>query len=152
MSALHVLFTVGDARYVIAAADVVQMESYEGVTPVPGVAPYVAGVVQIRGQVMPVVDLRARFGLPPVERTLGTRIVVVNRSQRPVGLLVDSAREVVRIEESSFEPPPPVVVEQARGFVDAIASLDKRLVMRLDFDKVVGRAVHEREVIHGQQG
>lgn len=152
MSVLHVLFTVGDASYVVPAADVVQMESYEGVTPVPGVAPYVAGVVQIRGQVMPVVDLRVRFGLPAVSRGLGTRIVVVNRSQRAVGLLVDSAREVVRIEPSSFEPPPPVVVEQARGFVDAIASVNKRLVMRLDFDQVVGRDVDDREVSHGQQG
>lgn len=151
MTELYVLFGVGEAAYVVLAADVVQMESYEGATPVPGAAPYMAGLVQIRGQVIPVIDLRARFGLPAIERALGTRVVVVRREPRLVGLLVDSAREVVRIDPASFAPPPPVVQAQSQGFVDAIATVHKRLVMRLDLDEVLGRGNDEREVRHGDQ-
>ncbi len=145
---LHVLFNVGDAAYVVAASEVVQMESYTGVTPVPGAAPHVAGLVQIRGQVMPVIDLRVRFGLPPIARELGARLIVVKREERQVALLADSAREVVRIDPADFAPPPAVVAEQTRGFVNAIASTQKRLVMRLDFAEVVGRPM---EVPDGQQ-
>ena len=72
------------------------MESFAGATPVPGAPPYVAGLVQVRGRVVPVVDLRARFGLPAAEPTLDTRIVVAQHGERTVGLLVDSAREVRR--------------------------------------------------------
>jgi purine-binding chemotaxis protein CheW len=134
---LHVLFKVGDAEYVVPAAAVVQMDSFAGATPVPGAPPYVIGLVQIRGRVIPVVDLRARFGLPPIERDLGTRIIVVAASERLVGMLADSAREVLQIDDASFEPPPEVIVEQSRGFVSAIAQTGKRIVMRLRFEAVI---------------
>lgn len=64
MSVLHVVFKVDGAEYVLPAADVLQMESFTGATPVPGAAPHVAGLVQVRGRVIPVVDARLRFGLP----------------------------------------------------------------------------------------
>ena len=134
---LHVLFKVGDAEYVVPASAVVQMDSFSGATPVPGAPPYVSGIVQIRGRVIPVVDLRARFGLPPIERTLDARIIVVSTNDRQVGLLADSAREVIMIDETSFEQPPDVIVEQSRGFVSSIAQTGQRIVMRLRFEAVV---------------
>ena len=70
---------------------------------------YVAGLVQIRQRVVPVVDLRARFGLPPVTPTLDTRVVVVQRDERTVGLVVDSAREVVQLALDAIKPPPEVL-------------------------------------------
>lgn len=139
MSSLHVLFTVGDAVYVIASADVREMETFSGATRIPGTAAYVAGLVQIRGRVIPVIDLRARFGLPPIERTLDARVIVVTEGEREVGLLADTAREVVRIEADKFGPPPDVVSEQAAGFVNAIAETGKRLVLRLDASRVIGK-------------
>lgn len=134
---LHVLFKVGDSDYVVPASAVVQMDSFTGATPVPGAPPYVAGIVQIRGRVIPVVDLRARFGLPPVERTLDARVIVVTTGTRQVGLLADSAREVIVIDEAKFEVPPEIVVEQSRGFVSAIAQAGQRMVMRLRFESVI---------------
>src|SRR5512142_3491368 len=110
---LHVLFRVGDADYVISALDVVQMESFGGATRVPGTAPYVAGLVQVRGRVVPVVDLRARFGLPAAETTGDRRVIVVQVGARVAGLLADSAREVVQLDESAFEPPPELIAQQA---------------------------------------
>lgn len=139
MSALHVVFKVGTVEYVLPASDVVELESYSGATRIPGAPHYVAGLVQIRGKVIAVVDLRARFGLPPIERTLDARVIVVRHGERLVGLLADSARDVVKIDPNDFRPPPEVVTEETEGFVDSIAQPNKRLVMKVDFGKIIGR-------------
>ncbi len=144
MSALHVLFRVAECDYVLPASDVLYMESFTGATKVPGTLSYVAGVVQIRSRVVPLVDVRARFGLPPIQASLDSRVVVVQHGERAIGILVDSAREVVRIAADQFRPPPELVSEQAAGFVSAVAQTGARLLMLLDFGKVIGE-----EVLHG---
>lgn len=150
MNALHVVFKVGDGDYVLPAADVLQMESFTSATSVPGSAPYVAGLVQIRGRVIPVIDLRARFGLPALPRTLDSRVLVVQAGERQVGLLADSAREVLRIADDAFSPPPEVVTAQSNGYVSSIAQAGNRIVMRIDFDKVIGQGVIAKEE-HGHE-
>jgi purine-binding chemotaxis protein CheW len=137
MSTLHVVFKVADAEYALAAAEILQMESYQGAIPVPGAAPYVAGVVQVRGRVVPIVDLRVRFGLPPITPTLDSRIVVAELRDRTVGLLVDSAREVIKLTPDQIAPAPRAI-DGADGFVKAVARLGKRLLMLIDFAKVIG--------------
>ena len=102
MSALHVVFKVGEIEYVLPASDVVELESFSGATRIPGAPAYVAGLVQIRGKVIAVVDLRARFGLPAADRTLDSRVIVVRHQDRLVGLLADSARDVVKIDPAEF--------------------------------------------------
>ncbi len=141
MSALHVVFRVGDAEYAVPADDVLQMESYTGATKVPGTAPYVAGLMQIRRKVVPVVDLRRRFGLEPREPTAATRVVVLNAGARTVALLVDSAREVQQIPEEQIRPPPDVVAQQSSGFVRSVAQVKDRLLMLIDVPKVLGEEV-----------
>lgn len=141
---LHVVFKVADGEFVMPASQVMQMESYSGATPVPGTPDHVAGIVQVRGKVVPVVDLRKRFGFPDQPLTLDSRLVVGQDGNRPVALLVDSAREVVRLSEAQLEAPPSMVVEETRGFVCAVARLDKRLLMLIDFKKVIGE-----ENLHG---
>ena len=138
MNLLHVVFKVGGAEYALPAAEVLQLEAYEGATEVPGAPPYVSGIVQVRGRVVPVVDLRARFRLPPAERTLESRIVLITARDRVVGLLVDSAREVLSLPESQVSPPPRLVSERSEGFVRAVAQLGGRLLMLIDTRKVIG--------------
>jgi purine-binding chemotaxis protein CheW len=142
---------VGETDYVLPAAHVIQMESFNGATEVPGCAPHVAGVVQIRGRVIPVIDLRLRFGLPALQRTLDSRVIVVADGNRHVGLLADSARQVLRIEPGAFEAPPEIIREQSRGFVDSIARTGTGVVLRMDFSKVIGPHVVPEEQVHGQQ-
>jgi purine-binding chemotaxis protein CheW len=141
---LHVVFTVGDADYIVPASDVAQMESYDGATLVPGAPAFVAGVIQVRGRVVPVVDLRTRFGLPKVPHTLDTRVVVTERGGRVVGLLVDRAREVVLVREEQIEPPPAMIAAQAGGLVRAIATLGPRVLMVVDVPALIGE-----EQLHG---
>lgn len=138
MSPMHVVFKVGAAEYAMAAADVLQMESFSGATPVPGAPPFVAGLVQVRGRVLPLLDLRTRFGLPAAEDGTGRRIVVGQHGGRAVGLLVDSAREVIEIPAQEFKAPPRMVAEGAEGLVKAVAQVGSRLLMLLDFPKVIG--------------
>jgi len=145
VSDLHVLCRIADADYVLPALDVVQMESYSGATRVPGAGEQVAGLVQIRGRVIPVVDMRVVFGLPPIAPTLDSRVVVVRRAERMVALLVDSAREVLKIPAADFQPPPPVITRQTDGLVKAVVQKGERLLMLMDYSKVIGE---EQE--HGQ--
>jgi purine-binding chemotaxis protein CheW len=138
VSVLHVVFSVAGAEYVLSAEDVLQMEAYAGATPVPGALPYVAGVIQVRGRVVPVVDMRARFGLPDAAQGLDRRVVVGQLNDRTVGLLVDGAREVVKLTPEQLQPPPSMMADGAEGFVKAVAYLEKRLLMLIDFAKVIG--------------
>jgi len=135
---LHVVFKVGSAEYAMPAGQVLQMESYSGATTVPGAPPYVLGIVQVRGRVVPVINLRARFGLPDVAPTLDSRIVVGQDGERPVALLVDSAREVVNLAEDQLEAPPAILVEESQGYVKSVARLGARLLMVIDFHNVIG--------------
>jgi len=135
---MHVVFRVGDADYVLPATEVLQMESYQGATPVPGAASHVAGLMQVRGRVVPVIDLRMRFGLPAVAAALDHRVVVVERGARVVGLLCDSAREIVTLQPGELSDPPDVVSRDSRGFVAKVAHSGPRLFLLLDFSKVIG--------------
>jgi purine-binding chemotaxis protein CheW len=137
-SELHVVFKVNGAEYALPAATVVQMESFDGATAVPGAEPYLIGVVQIRGRVVPVVDLRVRFGGGATAPVLDNRIVVGQHGERIVGLLVDSAREVVRIKRAELKPPPALLEHASERYVTAVAQLGSRLVLIVDFAKVIG--------------
>ena len=137
MRALHVLFRVGEADYAIAAADVLHLESYEKATPIPGAPAFVAGLVQTRSRLVPVVDLRTRFGLPAVAHSLDRRVIVIQHGERVAGLLVDSAREVVQIDDDQLEPPPEMIDRQAAGFVKSVATVAKRMFLLVDIARVI---------------
>jgi purine-binding chemotaxis protein CheW len=142
VSELHVLFRVAGGEYVLSAADVLHMESFNGATEVPGAPEYVVGLMQIRQRVVPIVSLRARFGLPNVDPTLDTRVVVVQSGERAVGLLVDSAREIMNIESARFQPPPELIAQQSAGYVTSVLQTGARLLMLIDFKKIIGEEVH----------
>ncbi|MBA2544712.1 MAG: chemotaxis protein CheW [Deltaproteobacteria bacterium] len=142
--ALHVTFRVGNADYAIPATEVLHLESFDQATHVPGAPSYVAGLVQVRGRLVPVVDLRARFGLPPIDRTMDHRIVVVQLGERVAGLLVDAAREVVQLDSSKVEKPPELIEIQSSGFVRGIATHAKRMFLLVDVPRVIGKELpHE---------
>ncbi len=144
MTVLHVAFKVAGTEYVLPASAVLHLDSFEGATKVPGTADAVAGLVHTRGQVVPVVDLRARFGLPPGERSLDSRIIIVQVGTRTAGLLVDSAREVLDIEPSAFREPPELVDEQAQGLIKAVAQTAERMVMLINLPKLIGEKAHAK--------
>lgn len=136
-SSLHVAFRVGTAEYVVPVSQVLHLESFDGATHVPGAPPYVAGLLQVRGRVVPVVDLRKRFGLPPTERALAHRVVVVQLGARVAGLLVDSAREVIPLDEASFQDAPELIKQQASGMVKGVVTVAGRLFLIVDVPRLI---------------
>jgi purine-binding chemotaxis protein CheW len=141
---LHVVFRVGTADYVLPATIVAELDSFNEATAVPGTATHVIGLVHVRGRVVPLIDLRARFGLPAIEHQLDHRVLVIEHDGRRIGLLVDAAREVTKIDPSSFSAPPELVVQRTAGFVKAVAQHGNRLLMLLDCDRIVDQgARHE---------
>lgn len=142
---LHVTFRVGTADYAIPAAQVLHLESFDTATPIPGSPSYVAGIVQVRGRLVPVVDLRARFGLAPIEHSIDHRVVVCQIGTRIAGLLVDSARDVIRIADDAFEKPPELVEHQAGGFIKGIATVTKRMFLLVDVPRIIGEELNHGE-------
>ena len=139
---LHIAFRVGGAEYVVDAKDVLHLETFTEATHIPGAPAFVAGLVQVRGKLVPVVDLRRRFGLDAGERGLDNRVIVVKVGTRVAGLLVDSAREVVQLDETAFTPPPDLVDAQASGFVRAVTTHAQRLLLVVDVPRVIGEEAH----------
>lgn len=135
MSQLHVIFKVAEGEYAIPADQVHQVDTYSNTTPVPGAPPFVAGLVQLRQHVMPVINTRLRFGLPDQPATEESRLVVLRFGNRFVSLLVDSAREVQNLAPSQFKDPPELM---AKGFVKSVAQVGSRIIMLLDSLKIVG--------------
>ena len=120
------------------AADVLQMESYPARRRCPAPRRSSPGSSRCAGASCRC-SISARASLPAVESTIDRRIVVGRHAGRPVGLLVDSAREVLDIPEEHFKPPPRMVADEAAGLVKAVAQIGPRLLMLLDFAKVIGQ-------------
>lgn len=138
MSELYLVFSVGGVEYAIQAALVKQLESYQGATRVPGAAPHVAGVIQVRGQVVPAIELRHLFGCERVEPTLDTRVIVVELGERQVALIVDKSREIMRVDPATIQTSSGLVERSARGLFWGLVQVGSRMLMLLDLRKVIG--------------
>ena len=137
----YILFTVAGTTYALPSGEVRHMEMLEGVTRVPNAPTFVDGVVFSRGQVVPVVNLRARFGFERAAYDLRTRLIVVQAAGRVIGLVVDSAREFVNIPPESIQPPHEALAGMSGRYVEGVASLgDKRLVLTLDLSRILNFA------------
>ncbi len=113
------------------------------VTRVPNCPEFVEGVINLRGKIVPVVDLRLRFNLPQIEKDNNTRIIVVELEQKTVGFLVDQVKEVIRIDTAIIEPPPELVTNVQTRYITGVAKLEDRLLILLDLDRVLTTAQQE---------
>ena len=138
MKKLHVIFKLAEAEYAISGEEVFQMNSYEGAVPVPGASAYMLGLMHVRQQIVPVMDLRLRFGMLQQAPTLDSRVIVLKMQERLVGLLVDSAREVQALDETQLQNAPELTRRQSDGFIKSVVQLNQRTIMVLDPKKVVG--------------
>jgi purine-binding chemotaxis protein CheW len=133
----YILFELAGTTYGLPSRVVQQMEMVEHITPVPNAPSFVEGVVFSRGQVVPAVNLRRRFGFEKTPHDLRTRLVVVSNGGRSVGLIVDAAREFVAIPAESIQPPPEALSGLSGKYLHGIARLGERLVLVLDVDEVL---------------
>jgi purine-binding chemotaxis protein CheW len=132
-----ILFELSGTTYGVRSRQVRQIEMIEHITPVPDAPPFIEGVVFARGQVIPAVSLRARFGFERIGGDLRTRLIVVGAGSRTVGLIVDTAREFLSIPADTITPPPEEISGLSGRYLEGIASLGNRLVLILDIDEVL---------------
>jgi purine-binding chemotaxis protein CheW len=132
-----VVFELANEHYGLDISAVEGIIKMQAITKMPQAPSFVEGVTNLRGTVVPVIDLRKRFGLPTLEHTKDTRIVNVYMDKTKIGMIVDGVSEVLRIPEESIEPTPPMVSNVNTAFIRGIAKLDNRLVTLLDLSKVL---------------
>lgn len=132
-----ILFELAGTTYGVRSRFVQQIEMVEHVTPVPNAGAAVEGVVFARGQVVPALNLRVRFGFEKAPFDLRTRLIVVNTGARVVGMIVDTAREFLHIPAAIIEAPPEAITGLSGKYLEGIATLDGRLILILNLDEVV---------------
>ena len=133
----YILFVVAGTTYGVRSDDVLHMEMIEHVTPVPNAPPFVEGVVFSRGQVVPVVNLRVRFGFERADLGLRTRLLVVQDSGRKLGLIADEAREFITIPDGAIQPPGAAIGGLSGNYLAGVATLGERIVLILNIREVV---------------
>lgn len=132
-----VIFNLGSDSYGVNIGAVQSIIKMQPITTVPKAEQYVEGVINLRGSVLPVIDLRRRFDLPRQEATKDTRIVVVDSAGTTVGMVVDEVTAVLQCPRENVEPPSAVVTTADSTFIEGIARIDEQLVILLELGKVL---------------
>lgn len=140
-----VVFQLGKELYGADISVVREVGQPQRVTRVPRTPKYVVGVTNLRGRVIPVVDLRQRLGLPVTAATKSTRIAVAELEGGQVGMIVDAVLEVLRVPSAQIEPPTLMVSKVDSDYVMGVAKVDQRLIILLDLARVLVR--EERRVV-----
>lgn len=115
------------------------------ITRIPQVPHYIEGLINLRGSVIPIIDLRKRFNLPSSERTDQTRIVVVNVGEKTIGVVVDAVTQVIRINRNQIEPTPPTVSAAGNEHIAGLAKVEHRMLILLEIDKLLRSSVPDRQ-------
>jgi purine-binding chemotaxis protein CheW len=132
-----VVFDLASEHYGVDISDVREIMRMQNITKVPGAMFYVEGVINLRGKVLPVLDLRKRLGLKVAEQTEESRIVVVDIADGEVGVIVDAVTEVLRVQNAAIEPPSSMVAQGNSDYLRGIAKLTDRLIILLDLNKLL---------------
>jgi purine-binding chemotaxis protein CheW len=132
-----VSFTIGQEEFGLDIQCIQEINRMVDITRVPNAPDFVTGVINLRGKVIPIIDLRKRFGFPPKESDKNTRIIVVELGDIVVGFVVDTVHEVIRIPKSITEPPPPIIAGIGSEFIISVAKLENRLLILLDLERLL---------------
>jgi purine-binding chemotaxis protein CheW len=132
-----VSFTLGDELYGITITHVREIILIAKITRIPRTPPHVKGLINLRSTVIPVIDLRAKFGLSESEMTDESRIMVLQADGRTIGIIVDAVREVLRIKQDQITPPPATVSGSGREYMTGLVQLGEELLILLDIDRVL---------------
>jgi len=145
----YILFEIAGTTYAVPSRSVQQIEMIEHVTPLPNAPSFVDGVVFTRGQVIPAINVRTRFGFEKVPLTTRTRLIVTNFGGRVVGLIVDSAREFISIAAEAIQPPPATMAGLSGRYLRGITTLGERIVLLVSIEQIIDVAPDAVSVVAG---
>lgn len=132
-----VTFRLDNETYGINVMQVQEVLRYTEIAPVPGAPPYVLGIINLRGNVVTVIDTRLRFGLSQTETNDQTRIVIIETENQVVGILVDAVAEVVYLRQSEIETTPNVGNEETAKFIQGVCHKNEELLILVDLEKMM---------------
>lgn len=134
-----IVYQIENEEYAISVQHVGSIERVLPITRVPGTSDYVKGVINLRGVVTPVIDLKKRFYNKETNFTEQTRIIIVSIEEITIGLIVDSANDVIDIDKDLIEPAPEAIGSRVVDYISGVIKLDKRLFILLDLEKVLNK-------------
>ncbi|MCA1053533.1 chemotaxis protein CheW [Rossellomorea aquimaris] len=132
-----IVFQLLDKEYAIPVNQVRSIEKLQYITRVPKTPAHVKGVINLRGVVTPIIDLRSKFGLPSTSSSESTRIIIAGHQDKEVGLIVDAANDVLDVSKGSIEPPPEVVGSVEEEYIGGVVKQGRRLLILLHLDKIL---------------
>ena len=132
-----VTYRLDDETYGINVMQVQEVLRYTEIAPVPGAPDYVMGIINLRGNVVTVIDTRARFGLPASQITDNSRIVIIESDEHVVGIFVDSVAEVVYLKTSEIDSAPNVGTEESTKFIHGVSNRGDELLILVDLNKLL---------------
>ena len=132
-----VTYKLGEETFGINVMQVQEVLRHTEIAPVPGAPDYVLGIINLRGNVVTVIDTRARFGLPSTEITDSTRIVIIESEEQVVGIMVDSVAEVVYLRSSEIDSAPHVGTEESAKFIQGVCNREDQLLILVDLNKLL---------------
>lgn len=130
-------FRVADQEYCVDIMAVREIRGWSPATPLPQSPDYVRGVLNLRGAILPVMDLSARLGFSPVSPTERHVIVVVRSGERLVGLLVDAVSDILAVDQGSMQDPPDLAGDRLKGFVTKVITLEGRLISEIALERLL---------------
>lgn len=132
-----IAFRIGEQEFCVDIMAVREIRGWVPATPLPRSPPFVRGVINLRGAVLPILDLAARLGLPPPEPTARHVIIVAQIGSQIVGVLVDAVSDIITVGEDTVQPPPELASDRVRTFVQGLLAIDKRMVSLISLDRVM---------------
>jgi purine-binding chemotaxis protein CheW len=132
-----VTFVLENEMYGIRVLKVQEIQRYSEISSIPGASPHVLGIINLRGNVICVLDTRAKFGLPPFELTDNTRIVILEANKSVIGLLVDGVDEVLSVKQSEMEDAPNVGSNESVPFIEGVCNRNKELLILLNVENIL---------------
>lgn len=145
-----VSFCLGEEEYGVNILKVQEINRMLAISKIPNAPDYVEGMINLRGKVIPIVNLRRRFGLERSEVDKQTRIVVVNINGKILGIVVDSVSEVLRLPANTIEPPPAVATGKGQEYIEGVGNTGGKLLILLDLDKLFSDVEKEVMDLAGQ--
>ena len=134
----YLTFRLGEEEYAVEIDKVQEIKGYSGITPIPNLPAHVGGVMNLRGAMVPVMNLRTRLGMPETACTAFTVVVVVSLGQRTMGLVVDTVSEVLSVPTADLQAPPDFGAEVDAGFIRGMTKAGDKLVVVLDLESLLG--------------
>ena len=142
MENLYIIFFIDGREYGIEIRYLIEIIAFQPITFIPNLPPYVKGVINLRGKIIPIIDVRLRFGLPAIEYTDFTCILLMNINNLSAGLVVDGVKEVLKIPKEFIEPSPGFEESDMERFVEAIGKSEETLKIIINMEKFI----HEKDL------